>query len=273
MDRGFMRTNYHTHTPHCGHAVGKDAAEYAKAAFEQKMDILGFSDHAAFPDTDYGCRMPYEEMGIYFREVEELKKEYQPKGMEIYKGLEIEFLPKYLNIEGIPGKNYYEYLLNDRKVDYLLCGEHFFIDASGVIDNIYNIKDTKQVIAYAKSCRAAMETGYFKMLAHPDLFGVNAFPWCEDYDRACDIILEGAVKSGTILEYNANGFRRGIHSFPDGDRLMYPLTKFWDKVKGTEIKVIIGSDSHNPTEIWDFAIEKAKKYLASVGITPIDTIG
>lgn len=267
-----MKTNYHTHTPHCRHALGKDTAEYAQSAFDQKLDILGFSDHAAFPDIDYGCRMPYDEMIPYFNEVDELKERYAPKGMKILKGLEIEYLPKYLHIEGIPGGNYYEYLLQHWKLDYLLCGEHFFVDKSGNTFNVYNIADPAQIVDYANSCKAAMETGYFKMLAHPDLFGVNDFPWCSDYDKACDIIMEGALKTGTILEFNANGFRRGVKTFSDGERLMYPLDRFWNKVRETKIAVIIGSDSHNPDQIWDFAIERAKEYLLSIGITPIETI-
>lgn len=267
-----MKTNYHTHTPHCRHAMGNSTAEYASAAFENGLDVLGFSDHAAFPDIDYGCRMPYAEMEEYFNEVDELKKIYEPKGMKIYKGLEIEFLPRHLDIEGIPGKNYYEYLLREKQLDYMICGEHFFTERNNTTGNVYDITDTKQIIDYAKSCKAAMETGYFKILAHPDLFGVVALPWSDDHEQACDIIIESALKTGTILEYNANGYRRGIHSFPDGNRLMYPLNRFWEKVRHTNARVIIGSDSHNPSEIWDSAISRSREYLASIQITPIETI-
>ena len=266
-----MKTNYHTHTPHCGHALGQSAAEYARAAFDDGLAVLGFSDHAAFPDTDFGCRMQYDEMITYFNEVDELKKEYAPKGMQILKGLEIEYLPEYLNTEGIPGKNYYEFLLNDMKLDYLLCGEHFFRNEKGEIYNLYNIDGPERVIEYAKCCVEAMKTGYFKILAHPDLFGVNDFAWGRELDTASDIIIDGAVRYGTILEYNANGFRRGIHTYCDGRRLMYPLNRFWEKIKGAKVKVIIGSDSHNPKEIWDYAIDDAKEYLSSIGIIPIET--
>ena len=47
-----MLTNYHTHTRRCGHAVGEDR-EYAEAAVQAGLKILGFSDHAPqiFPEN------------------------------------------------------------------------------------------------------------------------------------------------------------------------------------------------------------------------------
>ncbi len=267
-----MQTNYHTHTPHCGHAAGESTADYAKAAFSLGLKVLGFSDHAAFPDTDFGYRMSFEEMNVYFDEVDELRKEYAPQGMEIYKGLEIEYLPEYLDCKLIPGGNYYEYLLNEKKLDYLLCGEHFFRTREGNLLNLYNIDSSELVIDYALACKEAMETGYFKVLAHPDLFGVNDFPWDDNIDKASDIIIETAIKTGSILEFNANGYRRGIKHYTDCDRLMYPLENFWKKIPGTGIQIIIGSDSHNMTEIIDYAIDKAEEKLAELGITPIDRL-
>ena len=53
---------------------------------------------------------------------------------------------------------------------------------------------------------------------------------------------------------------------------MYPLENFWKKIPGTGIQIIIGSDSHNMTEIIDYAIDKAEEKLAELGITPIDRL-
>lgn len=267
-----MKTNYHTHTPHCRHAAGDSTAEYAEAAYKLGMDVLGFSDHAAFPDHDFGCRMPYEEMSVYFKEVDELKSEYDPKGLQIFKGVEIEYLPDYLYTDSISGGNYYEYLLNEEKLDYLLCGEHFFKTKDNTLLNIYDITDSSQIVNYALACKEAMETGYFKILAHPDIFGVSDYPWDYNHDKASDIIIEAAIKTGTIIEFNANGYRRGIRQYSEGKRYMYPLNEFWNKMSKTSIPVLIGSDSHNPKEIWDFAIDQAHETLKELGITPIDTI-
>lgn len=39
-----MKTNYHTHTTRCMHAVGSDE-EYVLSAIKGGFQILGFSDH------------------------------------------------------------------------------------------------------------------------------------------------------------------------------------------------------------------------------------
>ena len=260
-----MRTNFHTHTPLCGHALGESAAEYAAAAYDANLKILGFSDHAPFQDHDFGYRMSFDDLITYFEEIDYLKRQYTGK-MEIRKALEIEYLPEYTK-----GKNYYEWLLTEQKLDYLLLGEHFFRDSKNQLFNLYNIPSEEFILAYAKACSEAMHTRYFKILAHPDLFGVNPFPWGKVQEQATDIIIEAAIKNDVILEFNANGFRRGLQEYTDGKRYMYPLDPFWDKVKGSPAKVIVGSDTHNPMEIWDYAMEQAFDYLQALGITPIET--
>lgn len=146
------------------------------------------------------------------------------------------------------------------------------MDKDDSIINLYHVNNTEAFIFYAKACVEAMSTGYFDIIAHPDLFGVNSFPWDKNCDIACDMILEGALKYNMVIEFNANGYRRGIHNYPDGDRYMYPLNAFWKKVENTSIPVIIGSDNHSPDQIWDYAIEKAHNYLSTIPVELIETI-
>lgn len=259
-----MRANYHTHTPRCKHALGNSIFEYANKAYEGGLEILGFSDHAPFPDYDFGNRMDYVELQDYFAEVDKVKEMYQDK-MQVYKGLEIEYLPKYCQ-----GQNYYEYLLTKCNCEYLLLGEHFFVDKTNTMHNIYTLDDQELILSYAKALADGMKTGYFAIVAHPDLFGVHNFPWNDIYDKACDLIIDTALATNTILEFNANGFRRGIEKRCDEVRYMYPWSHFWNNVKDSGVRVIIGSDSHNPTEIVDSAIDIAESTLKELGITPID---
>jgi len=262
-----IKASYHTHTPHCGHALGNSTAEYADAAYAIGMDILGFSDHCPFRDRDLGARMSYETLPIYISEVEELKEKYKGR-MEILKGVEIEYFRDCAET----GANYYEYLLKELKLDYLLLGQHFFTLKDKSVYNLYDIPDSGLIVDYARDCAEAMSTGYFKMIAHPDLFGVNDFAWDINMDRATEIIIEAALKYDVIIEYNANGFRRGIRDFETGERYMYPLDNFWKEVAKTNAQVIIGSDSHNPNEIWDYVIPRARDELTKLGISFIETI-
>lgn len=265
------KTNYHTHTPLCQHALGTDAAEYARAAYDAGLNILGFSDHAPFRDHDFGLRMNYSELPLYLEQIERLKKEYEGR-MQIKKGFEIEYLPHYTKPTYPNHRNYYEYLLQEQKCDYLILGEHFFSAANDTFINLYSAASTEDFVSYAKACAEGMSTGYFNIIAHPDLFGVNDFPWDKNCDIASDIILEAADKYHVVVEYNANGYRRGIHDFKSGSRLMYPLDKFWEKVIGSNLAVIIGSDNHAPEQIWDEAMQKAHEYLASLDIRLISTL-
>ena len=257
-----MKTNYHTHTQRCQHAQGSEE-DYVLSAIASHVDILGFSDHAPFPDYDFGLRMPYEELDSYLQAIDLLKEKYSTD-IILLKALEIEYMPKYLS--------YYEKLLNQKKLDYLLLGEHIYMTDSGIMYNITSAPDTTQYVEYAKAVVAAMKTGLFRAVAHPDLFMMNPYSWDRNCDTAVELIIENAMLTDTILEFNATGFRRGIKSYPDGDRYMYPHRLFWEQVAQTDIHVVIGSDCHNPKELWDKAMDESYSYLKNIGIEPIQTL-
>ena len=162
----------------CLHAQGTEE-DYIRAAVTGGLSELGLSDHAPFPDHDFGLRMPYSELEEYLRSIDTLTARYSAD-IILYKGLEIEYLPEYCD--------YYEQLLTEKGLDYLLLGEHFY------------------------------------------------------------------------------------HERPDGDRYMYPHRAFWTKVAETDIRVIVGSDCHNPSQVWDDATDNAYACLKEYGITPLEKI-
>ena len=253
------RINFHTHTKRCKHAGGTEE-DYVKEAISCGFSMLGISDHAPFPDYDFGLRMEYEELDEYLNEIDLLKNRYDGQ-ITLYKGLEIEYMPKYLS--------YYEELLGTKKLDYLLLGEHIYQAGDGTVQNIYFAPDTGWYISYANAIAEGLHTGLFPMVAHPDLFLLNQYAWDTNCDRAVDTILNAAAANNTILEYNANGLRRGITSFPDGERYPYPHEKFWTAVAAAKLPVIVGSDCHNPDNLWDDAVETAYRNLKELGIHPV----
>lgn len=257
-----MRTNYHTHTRRCLHAFGNEE-DYIRSALAAGVSILGFSDHAPFPDQDYGYRMPYNELKEYFAAVDLLTNTYS-SDIVIRKGLEIEYVPQY--------RSYYEELLWEHKLDYLLLGEHFFLNDAGCLINITQVQDSEVCLSYAKAIADAMKTGYFQIVAHPDIFAINYFAWDKNCDAATDIILDAAATTGTILEFNANGFRRGLHDYPDGNRYMYPHMNFWNRASDSGIRVIVGSDCHEACQVWDEWMVRSLQILDGIGITPIQVL-
>lgn len=241
------KVNYHTHSERCGHALGKEE-EYVQKALESNLDILGFSDHLPFEADIYGMRMPYAELDEYIDTVFELKKKYKNE-IEILCGFEGEY---------VKGKTaFYEKLLCEKHCDYLIMGQHFYEDAANNTINVYTIRNTEQYITYAKYAIEGMKSGYFNFWAHPDLIFINDLMWDDNCSQTCDMIIDAAMEHHFILEYNANGYRRGLQKFCDGIRYPYPHAKFWERVANSKVPVVISSDCHQPEQIFDVAMEKA----------------
>lgn len=262
----YEKVNFHTHCYRCRHGHGA-VMEYAEEAIRKGVTTLGFSDHMPFPDDRYGGRrMPYTEIEDYLDEIAILKDRLEGK-IRILRGFEGE----YIRSQG----KFYEWLLNHDKCDYLILGQHFAEDEDEHFINTYGLSDTAQYEIYAKNVVESMRSGYFRYLAHPDLFFVNDYPWDIHCDRACDIIIDGAVKYNFAIEYNANGPRQGKKFYKDagGQRDMYPYPRFWDKVEGTGIRIYVGSDCHEPESVYDAYVELAYERLKNRGIPVCTDLG
>ena len=256
-----MKTNYHTHTFRCGHASGTEE-DYIKEAIKNKLIVLGFSDHGPFKDDRYGSRMMYSNLNDYIETIRKLKNKYSNE-IKIKLGVEIEY-SQFDN-------EYYEELLNT--LDYLALGQHFYVDSNKRAYNVYNFTSTKEYIEYAYSIRNAMKTGYFKFLAHPDLPFLHDFKYDDNCKKAIEIIIDSSIKYNFILEFNANGIRKGINNYVNGKRYAYPFKPFWEEVSKTNLKVIVNSDCHNPNQLWDDSMKKAFHLCNKLGLNLIDEIG
>ncbi|MCI8332381.1 MAG: histidinol-phosphatase [Clostridiales bacterium] len=255
------KVNYHTHTCLCQHAGGTEI-DYVNAALTNHLDVLGFSDHGPFPDDRFGGRMLYSQLDAHIACVKELKDTYKDK-LTILTGLEIEFCQDSLA--------YYQHLIQERGLDYLLLGQHFFPSA-GETKNVYDMPSSQSMIDYAYSIKEALETGLFSILAHPDVPFICDIGWDHYAEEACDIIVAAAKETGTVLELNANGLRRGTRAYQEGERFPYPLAAFWKRAAGAGLPVVIGSDCHNPRSLWDDAIETARSLAQDWGLQLTDTI-
>lgn len=251
--------NYHTHTFYCGHAGGT-VKEYVETAIKNGIKILGFSEHAPFKIFD--DRMSYEDFLQYLKDIEECQKEYSSQ-ITILKGLEIEYIEDQLD--------YIKELKS--KLDYLCFGAHFYNDGPDILNkSTYEITSKKQIREYGKYVIRAIKSGLFDFIAHPDLYMIN-YP---KFDRTCKRvthqIFKVCEKYDAILEINANGIRRGLSSKKDGVYYSYPCYKFWEIGKKYKVKVIVGSDSHNPKNLCDEAFLKANEYARSLGLEIVDSL-
>lgn len=257
-----MNSNFHTHTKRCLHASGTEE-DYVLAAINAGLSQLGFSDHAPFPDHDFGYRMAYAELDEYLAAIDGLKVKYGDR-IQLFKGLEIEYFPEY--------DDYYRMLLEEKKLDYLALGEHFYRSADGGIKFISSASSTEDYLEYAENLCKGMETGFFRFAAHPDIMFLNDFAPDINAEKACDMITECAAGTQTILEYNANGYRRQRRPYPDGLRFPYPHPLFWEKAAKTDIRVIVGADAHNPEQVFDRVVQDALKTVSSMGLNLTNSI-
>ncbi len=257
-----MITNFHTHTYRCLHAFGTEE-DYVRAALASQLDELGFSDHAPFPHHDYGLRMPYSDLDDYLQTIDQLKEKYRDN-IRLYKGLEIEYYAGQ--------KEFYEMLLHEKGLDYLALGAHTRVDKDGAFRNIFFAESTEDFLRYADNVCEAMQTGYFRFVAHPDLFFLNDFPMDENTEETCRRIIACAEETNTILELNANGYRRSRRMYHDGLRFPYPHEYFWRQTAKTDIRVIIGSDCHIPQQVYDKDVLFAHKEARRLGLNVIESI-
>ncbi len=253
--------NYHTHHRFCNHAEGS-VEDYVKTALNANLKHLGFSDHAPSLLLEDQLRMSFNELPIYIHEIEAIALKYQ-KEITLYKGLECEYLD--LN------SDYYRKLL--KQVDYLILGQHYIGRKTQKFTSSYALTTKTDILTYQKEIVSGIESGHFIMVAHPDLY-LYAYPtFDETAKHVAKTIVTAAVKHNMVLEYNANGIRKGTRSTKEGIRYYYPRQEFWEIVaEEKKCRVIVSADAHRPKEIYDEAIAEAYAHLLKLGIKPLERL-
>ena len=247
-----MDYNFHAHTPLCSHATGTER-EYIEAAIAARIKEWGFSEHIPFifPNgKENSYRVPMVEVNDYINTVNQLKLEYKDK-INIHLGFEMEYYEEYFD----------EMVENARKwgAEYLILGQHsvgsepeFFFWSTEPTDNKEYLKQ------YVSRVVAAIESGVFTYVAHPDMFNFTGDD--EIYNEEMIKIIEAAQKHKMPLEINFLGIR---------DMRNYPTERFWKLAEGHEISVVFGFDAHDVEGACDLAslpraLEICEKYNLKV---------
>lgn len=221
---------FHIHTSRCKHAAKDPDYKYVEKAIELGAKRIVFTDHAPFPDNPFGCRMDIEELAEYLSSIAGLKREYKDQ-IEIYCGLEAEYLPSY--------KSYYMELKKTEEIDLLVLGQHFFEYEPGY----YSFSDEDKTNEYRKMCEAMVQginTEMFDVVAHPD----RAFRRCKTFGRkeidAAKAVIWAATWNSVYLEKNYASMQRKNQYKED----------FW-KLIPPKALTIYGLDAHSVKEIED----------------------
>lgn len=245
-DKFVFNHNYHSHCELCRHADGT-VSDYCDEAYRLGFLEWGVSDHGPLAPC-WQSRMTLDEfLTIYLPEIELNQKKYQGK-MKIYKSLELEYYPEY--------DLWYRDYLNRYHLDYLILGQHALYK-NGEWINTYKGFGLEEAIEYKNEVVSGLNSGYFKILAHPDLFMLSFTranqTWTKELDDISREIIEAAIKNNVYLELNVNGARRQMTKNEKGeDTWLYPYLNFWRiAAEYKDAKFILGSDSHKVSYLTD----------------------
>lgn len=232
-----QKVNLHTHTNFCNHASGR-IADYIKAAEEEGLEALGFTEHAPIPGNPLSPNMMIENLPSYVAAVNEAK---ETAPMRIFLAAECDFEPILENF-------YKEEFLGRFGFDYLICSVHIYMDwDSRKISFVSQSKDfTRHLADYSSRYCRALESGLFLFGCHPDLFRAAYMPWDSNAKAVSLDIIQCAKALGIPLEINGAGLRKPMISTPDGPRHPYSTDEFYIMAMEHGARLCCSSDAHDP---------------------------
>ena len=244
-----VKANYHTHHELCNHAQGT-TEDYVKEAIKQGFTDLGMSDHVPSLLNLDSMRMRFRDLEKYYKDVRDTAQDYDGK-IKLHLGLECEYLE--------PEARYYQNFLDE--VDYLILGQHYIVQDGRYIST-FGLFKPEHIRTYAEDVKKALESGYFSLLAHPDIYMCGYDSFDEAAVEAAHIIAKASKDTGVPLEFNANGIRRGIKQTSQGKRYAYPRKEFWDIIRNHDVKIVLSADAHHPSLLYDDAMKDAEAKIS-----------
>lgn len=239
-----MIANYHGHTVHCKHGVGT-TREHIEAAIKFGLKEVAITEHVPIKGKKLS-RIDYEDFEAFITELNQLKFLYQDK-IKILTGLECEYIPEVFD-EHLKLKEKYN-------IDFLILGHHFS-KLSQPGHYYFETRNKQMIDEYIENAIAGVESGHFKIFAHPDIF-LNRMKF-DDYMKQKSIeLFEACQKQGIVMEINGNGLRNNKG---------YPNRQFWELSKDYNFTTIINSDSHAPEEIYDYGLVATYQFAKELEI-------
>ena len=181
----------------------------------------------------------------YIEEIENAKSRYEPSGLKIKTGLEVDYSPhieKQLREE-----------LSKLKLDYVLgavhCLEHIAITSSEEAHFYFERKSAEKLCEeYYANLLSGIKSGLFNAVAHLDGFKKYALDYyggklLEAERKWIEPVLQEIKNNQIGIELNTGWFRKGKKRFfPDEDVLK--------KASESGVKIVaLGSDSHRVEEL------------------------
>ena len=243
------QTDYHMHTPLCGHAVGSPE-EYIRFGLKAGLKEMGFSDHAPMVHEPMpGITMDLDELPLYHRMIEEVRAKYAGR-IIIKTALESDFIP------GFEAKT--KAIIDGYPYDYIIGSVHFIngwaVDDPATIEE-WKTKDINQIYRdYYALLRQSAKSGFFNIIGHCDLpkkFGYRPTADLTDEIKATAKVFK---ETGVAVEINTSGLRKPVKE-------MYPAPACLKIYHEAGVPLTFGSDAHDPKDVgrdFDKAVDLAK---------------
>lgn len=245
--------DYHVHTPLCHHAAGWPV-EFAARAVALGLGELGLADHNPMPAPFDDWRMLREDLPRYLDEVEKARAQFPQ--LTIRLGLECDYLA---------GREaWIEELRTMADWDYFIGSVHYLLDGTEVDHPKYLSRhrggDGDALwTSYWETFVAAIRSGLFDFMGHPDLPKKFGFRPASDLRRFYEPAIAALADTGTPFEINTAGWRKDC-------REQYPAREFLELAHTAGIPLLINSDAHAVAEL-TAGFPEAVALAKSVGFT------
>ena len=220
---------FHIHTWRCKHAGAEEDFRYVESAIKLGAKRIVFTDHCPFPENPFGERMDMEQLPEYVDSIKKLKTEYQ-KQIEIFLGLEVEYLPSF--------NSYYKELHDSKDFDLLMIGQHFYENPDGSW-SFLNEDKSKEFLGLADAMVQGAKTGLFDVIAHPDRMFRRCKEWNAEMMNASYAVIYAASENHLYLEQNFSSMRRKKQYWDP----------FWVRAGADVVTRIEGYDAHSVEEM------------------------
>ncbi|MFG6493843.1 histidinol-phosphatase HisJ [Fictibacillus sp. UD] len=245
----------HVHTPFCPHG-SKDTLEmYIERAISLGIKGITFTEHAPLPKTftdpapTKDSAMLYDQLGSYFEQIKELKKFYE-KEIEIYTGLEVDFIDGYEDETGQLLKEVWPEL-DDAilSVHFLQIQENYYcmdydenvfkemINKTGTLSALYSLyfETVKKSIVHSFGKFQPKRIGHITLAKKFQ----TLFPAEFSIEKEIDEVLTAVSERSLTLDYNGAGAVKPYCLEP------YPSNWIVKEAQKRKIPLVYGSDAHS----------------------------
>jgi histidinol-phosphatase (PHP family) len=253
-----MWANFHSHCKYCD---GKgELSDYVESAKKNNVVSIGFSSHAPVP---FECKwtMKKESLPLYLKDIAKLQE--STTGIEIYKSLEIDFIPGV--ISPFEYKDELDYLIGSiHFIDKFPDGRPWEIDGQHSVfleglEQIFKNSFRDAVVRYFELTREMIYSAAPNIIGHLDkikvqnvdekFFSESDSWYKEEVLKTLKLIDQAEL----IIEVNTRGL------YQKKSKETYPSKWILEIIRQKDIPITLSSDAHHPDDLINGFPEAAKQ--------------